>query len=246
MKKKLFTLIIIFFISHLYSNEKSKWIKSGTTWDFTDSKIVTRSPNVSPWGYYELSNLNSLISIEQFQSITDIEITASAFDKEKTPAEIMLSFAVSSEEPPWKYHLYAFKIAGGFWGMNKVTFIYSDKLDKSMPVNTKNNTFIKELASAEYKIKYDKMNNYRIQFEGSEVILYINDEKALSAPFPEKSHDGHIAISAKNVRIAIDKVVVKQNKIIIFEDDFSKNSLQIKYLKATREQNPETETDKKP
>ncbi|HPF07989.1 MAG TPA: hypothetical protein PK293_18235, partial [Spirochaetota bacterium] len=154
-------------------------------------------------------------------------------------------FAVTSESKSWFYHMYAFKLTGGFWGMNKVSFIHSDRLDKTKPFATKNNTFVKELASADCKVKYDKMYNYRIAFEGTDVVLYINGEKILAAPFPEKSHEGRIAISARNVKIAVDKVEVKQGDKIIFEDDFNEDSIYVRTLKVRRETAPkENETEK--
>jgi hypothetical protein len=55
----------------------------------------------------------------------------------------MISFAVTSESQQWFYHMYAFKITGGFWGMDKVSFIHSDRLDKTKPFATKNNTLSK-------------------------------------------------------------------------------------------------------
>ncbi len=246
MKKIISVLVVLILSIPLLSIEKLKWIKSGTTWDFQESKVTTRSPNASPWEFYELSNLNSIISLESFQSISDINIIANIFDKEKTPSEVMLSFSVTSESKSWFYHIYAFKLSGGFWGINKASFIYSDRLDKSKPLNTKNNIFVKEIVSADCKVKYDKMYSYRIAFEGSDVILYINDQKILAAPFPEKSHDGHIAISARNVKISVDKVEVKQGDKVIFEDDFNEDSILIKYLKVTREPLPKKDNAKKP
>jgi hypothetical protein len=158
----------------------------------------------------------------------------------------MISVAVTSESQSWFYHIYAFKLTGGFWGINKASFIYSDRLDKSKPFNTKNNTFVQELASADCKVKYDRVYNYHIAFEGTNIVLYINGEKILAAPFPEKSHDGRIAISARNIKIAVDKVEVRQKDKVIFEDDFNEDSIYVRTLKVTREPAPKENEAKKP
>ena len=122
----------------------------------------------------------------------------------------------------------------------------SDGLEKTKAVARRSNTFVKERASADCKVKYDKMYNYRIAFEGRDVVLYINGERILAAPFPEKSHEGRIAISARNVKIAVDKVEVKQGDKTIFEDDFNEDSIYVRTLKVTREPAPKEDDAKKP
>jgi hypothetical protein len=88
--------------------------------------------------------------------------------------------------------------------------------------------------------------NYHIAFEGTNIVLYINGEKILAAPFPEKSHDGRIAISARNIKIAVDKVEVRQKDKVIFEDDFNEDSIYVRTLKVTREPAPKENEAKKP
>lgn len=210
------------------------WQRLGGKWKILNSKAVEERAWCINWGYYELINFNSIISLKPYDNFSSIEVDAELFDRDKSPAEFILSFNITSESLDWFYHMYAFKITGGFWGMNKVSFIYSDRADKTKPINTKNNTFIKELATTDFKIKYDKSYNYRVAFEGENVSLYINDEKILSAPFPEKNHHGRIAISSKNTKISIDKVTVKKNAQIIFEDDFNKDTIYVKVLKVIR------------
>lgn len=200
------------------------------------------------WNYYELLNLNTILSLKPYNSYTSIDSVITIFERIESPAELILSFNITSESKNWFYHMYAFKLSGGYWGINKATLIYSDRADKSKSFNTKYNAFVKEIASTDCKVKYDKAYKYRIAFEGTNVVLYINNEKILSAPFPENSHDGRIAISSKNVKIAVDKIEVIQNGKTIFEDDFNENSIFVKILKVqkvpvTNENNVE---DKKP
>lgn len=186
------------------------------------------------WNYYELLNLNSILSIKTFSNYSSLEFTLNITERIESPAEIMFAFNVTSESKSWFYHMYAFKLTGGYWGINRAALIYSDRADKSRPYTVKNNVFVKELASAECKVKYDRIYTYNIVFEGSNVILYINGEKILSAPIPEKNYDGKIAFSSRNAKIVIDKITVKNNKQIIFEDDFNENSIFVKILKVQK------------
>ena len=247
MKKILISFILCFVLINPAINQEKhhKWQRYSGKWDISDSRATENNGWAVSWNYYEILNFNSISSLNPLSGFNSIIITSSIPERIESPSEFMISFAVTSESKSWFYHMYAFKLTGGFWGMNKVSFIHSDRLDKTKPFATKNNTFVKELASADCKVKYDKMYNYRIAFEGTDVVLYINGEKILSAPFPEKSHEGRIAISARNVKIAVDKVEVKQGDKIIFEDDFNEDSIYVRTLKVRRETAPkENETEK--
>ena len=247
MKKNFFTIIIILFIPFNVNSQetKQKWQRLSGKWEIINSIASETRGFYINWKYYNILDYNTIITEKNFPHSSLLSTNIKIFDRLESPSEFMISFAVTSESKSWFYHMYAFKLTGGFWGMNKVSFIHSDRLDKTKPFATKNNTFVKELASADCKVKYDKMYNYNIAFEGTDVVLYINGEKVLSAPFPEKSHEGRIAISARNVKIAVDKVEVKQGDKIIFEDDFNEDSIYVRTLKVRRETAPkENETEK--
>lgn len=186
IKQKLFSCVLILLLPFklVFSEEPNfKWDKFGVTWIVSNSQAQPRFAPAAIWSYTELSNYNSITSRNLFKKYDSYTADVSVFDRLKTPSEFAISFAVRSESQSWFYHIYAFKITGGFWGMNKVSFIHSDRLDKTKPFNTKNNTFVKELASAKCSVKYDKkMYNYRIAFQSSDVALYIDGKKVLSAP----------------------------------------------------------------
>lgn len=221
-------MILIFNITEILSIADTKnWNKFGSSWVIENSKAYTDNSFGPAWGYYELTNYNSIVSINPFNNFSSFEVKAVAFDKGKTPAEILLSFNITSESQAWYYHMYAFKLTGGYWGINRAALIHSDRADKSKPFNTKNNTFINELASASCKVKYGVPYNYRVAFIGSDVVLFINGEKILSAPFPSKNREGRIAVSSRNVKIAIDKVEIAQGEKTEFIDDFIENSILI-------------------
>jgi len=235
LKKYLLALIVIFPVFTYASDtptEKTKWQKLLGQWSIVNSQAVENRAWAAPWEYYELLKYNTIITYKAPSDFNNITVKASTFDRFKTPSEFMISFAITSERASWFYHMYAFKITGGFWGMDKVTFIKSDRLDKSKPFNAKNNSFVKEIASADCSVKYDKTHEYSIKFEGHDAVLYINGKKILSVRFPEKSHKGRIAISSKNVKVSVDSVEVKKNKKTVFEDDFNEDSIYMRRVKA--------------
>ncbi|HNX25494.1 MAG TPA: hypothetical protein PKG60_15710 [Spirochaetota bacterium] len=249
MKKSILTtlLLILAIISPLTSQDvQHKWQRFSGNWSISNSKISESKGRVSPWNVYELINYNTIVSLTPFKNYSSINFLMNITERTKTPAEFMISFNLKSESKSWYYHIYAFKLSGGFWGINKASLIHSDRADRSKPLSAKNNIFINEIASADCKIKYEKMYKYNVTFEDGNVTLYIDDEKILSAPFPNKNHDGCIAISSRNAKIEIDKITVKQNEQILFEDDFDEDSIYTKVIKATHEAIPKNETETKP
>lgn len=242
-------MVLFFLVFHsfiLFSKDNNyQWNRLSGKWNVINGSAIQSQPKALQWNYYEILNYNTINTISNFDSFNSIIIQSTIFDRIESPSEFLIAFAVTSESQSWFYHMYAFKLTGGFWGLDKISFIYSDRLDKSKPFDAKNNTIVKELAATEYKVKYDKSYNYHIAFENTDVVLYINNEKVLSAPFPKKSHDGRIAISARNVKIAIDKVTVKNREKIIFEDDFNEDSIYVKIMKVKKIPNNEAIPDKK-
>jgi len=234
------SLIIAF---PLFSQEAHhKWQRMAGIWEIKNSQAIETQGKAVDWNYYELLNLNSILSLKPFNNHTSIDLVMNITERIESPAEVMISFNITSESKSWYYHLYAFKLTGGYWGMNKAALIYSDRADKSKPFTAKNNVFVKELASGDCSVKYNKDYQYRVAFETGKVVLYINDEKILSAPFPEKNHDGRIAISSRNAKIAVDKVTVKKAEQTVFEDDFNENSIFVKVLQVQKI--PASELDK--
>lgn len=248
MKKSLITFFIIISCGVLHTQEmQHKWRLFSGKWVVSDSIATETNARAMFWDSYELLNYNTIISINPVENFTSLSVTAAISDHMKSPAEALIAFAVTSEDRQWYYHMYAFRLTGGFWGINRASLIYSDRADRSKPMNAKKNTFINELVSSKCSLKYGRMYNFVAAFEGNDVALYIDGEKVLSAPFPEKSHSGRIALSDRYARISVDRVEVKQGDKILFEDDFNEDSIYVKVLKVTRvPSQKEDETGKKP
>ena len=128
--------------------------------------------------------------------------------------------------------MYAFKISGGFWGINKVSLIHSDMKDKSLPYATKGNIFIDKLAKTKVSMKYKRKYNCRIEIYGNEATLFIEGEKVLTGTLPSDNYKGRIAFSSKNTKLAIDNVRVKKGDKIVFEDNFDKDSIYVRTVQA--------------
>ena len=233
---------MLFTFTFLYSQGKEhRWERLAGKWEVANSKAVEIRSFPPPWNYYYIINCNSILSLQDFKDYNAIEFTAEMFDREKSPVELTLSFAVRSEYKSWYYHIYAFRFTGDFWNIDTVELIHSDRKDRSLSYRVKNNKFVNVLATGDCKIKYGKTYNYRIAFEGDLVNLYLNGEKILSAKRPVKDISGKIAISSGNAKLAVDRVRVLKDNKVLFEDDFNTDSIYVKRIKATVEVKPKND-----
>jgi hypothetical protein len=215
----------------------------GSPWIFENSKIQLQFPHANSWNYYELSNYNSLISLKEIHKPSSIEFSMTIFDRSKSPAEILISFAGKNEYRNWLYRIYSIKIEGNFWGIKKASFIHSDRKNKTLPLSVKNNIFVDNIKCEKISLKYGKTYNYRIEFNEDKVILFIDNEKALESVFPIADNSGHIAFSARNVKLAIDNVRVKKGDRVVFEDNFDENSIYVRTVKARVVKSEDKEQD---
>lgn len=228
----------------LYAGQNFKWRRLSGKWKISESELSENRAWTSPWNYYELININSLVTEHPLDNYSKINFDLKIHDRYESPAEFYISFSVRSPNRFWLYHLYAFKLSGGFWGINKVSFIHSDRKDKTKRVNTKRNTFIKELASKKFRLRYGKKYKAKIKFSGNKVTLYIDGERVLTGKMPSEDHSGRIAISTKNTKVSIDRIEVKDGNKIVFEDDFDTDSIYVRRIKARVERVPKTKPEK--
>jgi hypothetical protein len=234
--KKLFTFLLITLTIALHSQESyHNWQKFSGKWIVENSRAFEVNGWASPWNYYELLEYNSIISLQNFQDYSEISVTANITERIQSPVEFLIPFAITSESASWFYRMYALKLSGGFWGINKVSLIFTDRNDKSKPIATKDKRLVKEIASNSCKVKYGIDYNFKILFENGDVSFFVNEQKVLSSPLPDKTNYGRIAISSRNAKIAIDKVEVKRGNEVLFFDDFNKDSIYVRVVKATRE-----------
>ena len=238
-KKLLFCFLFIFSALCLYSQtENHKWLKTGGKWVVSNSRAIETRRFTAPWNYIYIMDFNTIHTLQDFSNYNAIEFTAEVFDREKSPVELTISFAVRSEYKSWYYHMYGLRFTGDFWNIDTVELIHSDRKDKTLPYTVKNNKFVNVLASGDCRIKYGKTYNYRIAFEGEYINLYVNGEKIFAARRPVEDISGKIAISSGNAKLAIDKVRVLKDSEVIFEDDFNTDTIYVKKIKATLEVKP--------
>ncbi len=242
--KQIFFCFIVFFTTQTFSADY-KWQKMSGNWTIKNSRLTEKKARISPWHYYELLNMNSIVSIEPLKTFDVLKFDFNVHDRHKSPSEFWLSFAVRSPEKKWYYHMYSIRLSGGFWCIGDVDLLYCDRKDKSKELRTKNNTLVKKLKSESCWFSYDKKYHGKIKFQGKKVAFYIDGKKVLSGKLPSEDHSGRIALSTRNTQVTIDKIEVKNGKNIVFQDDFHSNTIYTKKLKASVTRVPKKKKDKK-
>ncbi len=244
MMKQIFFCFIIFFTTQTFSADY-KWQRMSGKWEIKNSRLTEKKAYTSPWNYYELLNMNSIVSMESLKNFDVMEFDFKIHDRFESPAEFWVSFAVRSPEKKWFYHMYSIRLSGGFWWLGDAHLLYCDRKDKTKKLRTKRNTSIKKLKSESCWFRYGKKYHGKIKFQGKRVSFYIDGEKVLSGELPCEDHSGRIALSTKNTRVTIDKILVKNGNEVVFQDDFNSDTIYVRKLKASVTRVPKKKLDKK-
>jgi hypothetical protein len=240
---KLFTAVLIFISSlSVYSDASFKWIWFGGSWEISENKLYEKKINAIRWDYYELINYNTLISnnpIENFSefrySINISEPNSSIF-KKFTPFEQMTFFSATSPHLSYYYHLFAVKFTGSKKRIEKISFIKSDIKNSTYGYGQKFNFFVKEISSKKINLEYNKTYNIIIKINNPDITVFIDEEEVLKSKIPEKSIAGKFGFSSRNAGIEIGPVkILDKNQEVLFDDDFSQNSIYIPTMKAKKE-----------
>ncbi len=217
-----------------------KWQRFSGNWSIKNSYLHELRAWASPWHFYELLNYNTVTSKKKLENYNLLEFSFTVNKpgieiktRDKVP-EFMVSFNITSPYKNWNFHLYGIRFTGDRDEINTINLIHSDRIDKTKKYATKNNTFVKVLTSKNVKLEYGKEYKVKIQLAGNNAILSIDGKKILSDTMPEKENGGKIAFSSKNLLLKIGDVKVYNNKEIVFEDDFTKDTIYVPRRRAHR------------
>jgi hypothetical protein len=243
IRVKSFVLVLLIFLAGIIqvpAENYYKWQRFSGNWVITDSILEEKQVWASPWYFYELLNYNTLMSRKSIDTystftfqfiVTKPAIEIKTLDKE--PA-LMAAFNIRSPYKSWYFHMCAIKITGNSEYLDKISLVFSDRIDKTKKYAVKHNTFVKELAAKKIKLDYGKEYALTINLVGNNAIAAINNIEVLSGQIPVNEHGGKFALSCKNLVFKVKKVSVYNNNEIVFNDDFSHNSIYILKMRARR------------
>ncbi|MCU0846112.1 MAG: hypothetical protein MUC76_14450, partial [Spirochaetes bacterium] len=89
------------------------------------------------------------------------------------------------------------------------------------------------LATKDIELEYNREYRAEIRVKKNRATLYIDGKKLMEAEAPEDLTSGKIGFSNRNAMLKISDVKVYSGKELVFEDDFSKDSIKRYRVQAT-------------
>ncbi len=242
MLKYLFKIILIIIIcSYTFAEEKNekkefKWRKISGQWAFSHSQnynyIFDQRLRAHDFGFSELINNCSLIStktaVKKILNSDQFKAVFKLFNQ-KPANNFMFFFSATSYK-----NFYGIRFYGNKKSINKVSLIRSVIKDTTKPVSAKWNFEIIEIESKPVKLDFNKVYTLDVQLKGKRVKAFIDNNLLLEKSLKEKLPTGRFGISHENNLIQVIDVKAFNNKKLVFEDDFSKNSVYERKFKAVR------------
>lgn len=235
MKKKLFFLILtIIFFSSLYSQDiVFKWKSIAGSWRIStnneDKYLTENKIRAISWGYNDIINHNSISTQDALENYSSIQLSLELRNKSDN-SEFMIFFALDKQHRGF----YAFKYTNDT--NCKITFINSKIKDDKLPPNVKWNFLINSFNSTDFDFEQNKKYKIEIKIVDKKAVLYIDDKKIIESETTDIINSGNIGFSSKNIQPVIREVKVFKDKTIIFEDDFSKDTIKRIVVKGKIEQ----------
>jgi hypothetical protein len=220
-----------------------RWISIAGKWETRkDNKeifLIESKSKTYNHGYSELINYNSLISQDVIIEPSLIQFSFSMSSPANTTEQL---FFFNSDD---FRSFYAFKLAGDGKKISKISLISSKINDTTLPRAIKNNFTVSEMAAKECSLDYNKdfASEIAINKRKKTLAFKVNGKELLSTNLPNDISSGKIGFSNRNAVLKIAGLKVYSGKKVVFEDDFSTDS--IKRLKFTAKKISETEDVKK-
>ncbi|HSV97531.1 MAG TPA: hypothetical protein VLM75_11445 [Spirochaetota bacterium] len=171
--------------------------------------------------------MNSLIANDSLEKISSFQISFEIFNPDPQ-SEHSLLFALSDYRV-----FYAFRFSGDGTRLNKLQFINSTIKDTTLRPAVKWNYTIAEIASRDIELEYNREYRAEIRVKKNRAALYIDGKKLMEAEAPEDLASGKIGFSNRNAILKIADVKVYSGRKLVFEDDFSKDSIKRFRVQAT-------------
>ena len=206
-----------------------KWMRITGRWEIQSSPnsnshfLWERRAKTREWGYSELINYNSIIAENPLNEYSRITFNMEIADPIDNPVQIMAFFA--SRYSRYSRYFHAFRFSGVRAGLKRVSLISSREKNPELPRRVKWNYIIEEKLTKNCTLEYDKNYFIDIRFYGKKILLYINKKRVASFVSKEPLNSGRFGFSNRNASIKIADVKIYSGKKIVFEDDFSEDTI---------------------
>jgi hypothetical protein len=228
------SLLIIVFISGISSaqNTKPNWLTISGNWEIrSDNKrysLIETKRATYNFNSSELINYNSIITQEPVSDYSSIHCNFEMGGTPGTPTEMVIFFAAEDFRT-----YYGFKLKAD--GTKDATLVFhgSSVRDTTLRPHIKGNFVITDIATKQVPLEFNREYRAEIRIRKNRAILYLDGKKRLEAEAPEALAGGKIGFSNRNAALRIADLKVYNGREIVFEDDFSKDSIKRYRVQAT-------------
>lgn len=244
------TLTVFFISCMLYAhNDTTSSITQEYTWqqisgnwavvyDNRESYLKESRGKTYIFNYSPLINLNAIITSKEV-NFTTLTHTFSINAPSDSPLYFTFFDCVDYRQ------FYAVQFTGDSTTIHTVSIIKSDIKDTTLPKQAKGNFIITTLATKPISLEYGKTYTLAISVQGNTISIAIDNAQVLSHTLDEELEGGKIGFASKNCIPVIDNLKVYKGNDIIFQDDFSKESIRKIVLQGKKLTPQEVEEYKK-
>lgn len=226
-------LVAAFFVTVLYAQEKKFiWLNITGKWEIrSDNKqfsLVESLRTTRKHDNSELVNYNSIITEDPIPEYSSIQFNFEMGGTPGSPSEMVAFFSAQDFRT-----YYGFKLKAD--GTKDATLVFhgSSVRDTTLRPHIKGNFVITDIATKMVPLELNREYRAEIRIRKNRATLYLDGKKRLEAEAPEALSGGKIGFSNRNAALRIADLKVYNGREIVFEDDFSKDSIKRYRVQAT-------------
>lgn len=226
------TALLLLPVSLIYPNKVFNWSIISGEWDIRKdnlkSFLISKNTKTRDWGYSELIGYNSLISLNPIINYSSFSFSFEISEVPQVNPDILFFFNAFDYR---QFH--SFKLLKIKNNTYKLSFINCSIKDTTLRPAVKWNYTITELASKDIELEYNREYRAEIRIRKNRATFYLDGKRLMEAEAPEALAGGKIGFSNRNAALRIADLKVYNGREIVFEDDFSKDSIKRYRVQAT-------------
>lgn len=229
----LLLVVAAFFVTVPYAQEKKyNWLNITGKWEIrSDNRRFSLLESLRTTRKYdnsELVNYNSIITEDPIPEFSSIQFSFEMGGTPGTPSEMVVFFSAQDFRT-----YYGLKLKAD--GTKDATLVFhgSSVRDTTLRPHIKGNFVITDFATKDVPLEYNREYRAEVRVKKNRAALYLDGKKMLEAEAPEEMTGGKIGFSNRNAALRIAGLKVYDGRTLVFEDDFSKDSIKRYRVQAT-------------
>ncbi len=241
----IFYLFILLFSYPSFAQEKKFiWLNITGKWEIrSDNKqfsLVESLRTTRKHDNSELVNYNSIITEDPIPDYSSIQFNFEMGGTPGTQSEMVVFFSAQDFRT-----YYGFKLKADGTKDAALIFHGSSIRDTTLRPHIKGNFVITDYATKDVPLEFNREYRAEVRVKKNRATLYLDGKKALEAEASEEIAGGKIGFSNRNSALRISDLKVYDGRTLVFQDDFSKDSIKRYQVKATTMSKEEYEKQKK-